>query len=98
LYARHLNARYTTGFNPCRFIIATNGLNLLAGYWDQERPLLDLKTDDLKIGTKAADDLLGFCNVGILQTHARTYFSKIPLLVREPSTFISDRQQAAILR
>ena len=77
LYARHLNARYTTGFNPCRFIIATNGLNLLAGYWDQERPLLDLKTDDLKIGTKAADDLLGFCNVGILQTHARTYFSKI---------------------
>lgn len=32
LYARHLNQRYPTNLNPSRFVLATNGKTLLAGF------------------------------------------------------------------
>lgn len=77
LYARHLNSRYTTGLNPCRFIIATNGVNLLAGYWDQETPELDVAVADLNPGTEATEKLISFCHASILANHSSIYFSKI---------------------
>jgi len=77
LYARHLNSRYTTDLNPCRFIIATNGVNLLAGFWDQETPELDLLVADLNQGTEATEKLINFCHASILASHSSIYFSKI---------------------
>lgn len=79
LYARHINTRYPSGLNPCKFIIATNGTNLLAGYWDQDQPALDLKVADLNVGTKPTEDLITFCGVGVLQTHARDFASRLPI-------------------
>jgi|SRR5208283_506165 len=32
LYARHLNQKYPTDCNPCRFILSTNGAELLFGH------------------------------------------------------------------
>ena len=80
LYARHLNSRYPTDLNPCRFVIATNGKNLLAGYWDQELPELDIQVADLHIGTKATEELVQFCQARVLESHSSTYFSKIHIV------------------
>ncbi len=80
LYARHLNSRYPTDLNPCRFVIATNGTNLLAGYWDQEVPELDIQVADLLIGTKATEELVKFCQARVLESHSSTYFSKIHIV------------------
>jgi hypothetical protein len=77
LYARHLNARYTSGLNPCKFVIASNGITLLAGYWDQDKPVLQKNVDDLRIGTKDLDDLIAFCGFGVLQSLALEFHSKI---------------------
>ena len=79
LYARHLNTRYPTGVNPCRFVIATNGNTLLAGYWDQEAPVLTLDVSDLRIGTTATDQLVGFCHASVIRAHADTYFRKVQI-------------------
>jgi hypothetical protein len=77
LYARHLNSRYPTDLNPCKFIIATNGVNLLAGYWDQETPELDVAVADLNPGTEATERLISFCHASVLVNHSSIYFSKI---------------------
>jgi len=34
LYARHLNSGYPSGFNPCNFVLASNGERILFGKWD----------------------------------------------------------------
>ncbi len=77
LYARHLNARYFTGLNPCKFVLATNGIDLLAGYWDQEQPSLEVHVDDLKTGTSAMDKLIELCGHAALEAHARDFLSRI---------------------
>lgn len=80
LYARHLNSRYPTDLNPCRYVIASNGVNLLAGYWDQEVPELDLLISDLLPGTAELEKLIGFCNSQILQNHSDLNFHKIQIV------------------
>ena len=34
LYARHLNAQYKSGVNPCHFVLSCNGKALAYGTWD----------------------------------------------------------------
>ena len=80
LYARHLNSRYPTDLNPCRFVLATNGITLLAGYWDQEVPELDINISDLHIGTDSTDKLIAFCQAHVLESHSSTYFNKVRVL------------------
>jgi hypothetical protein len=77
LYARHLNTRYPSGLNPCKFVVATNGVDLLAGYWDQEKPLLEVRADDLKNGTSDLDKLIELCGHTALEVHAREFLGRI---------------------
>jgi hypothetical protein len=71
LYARHLNAGYQTGLNPCRYVLATNGHTLLAGYWDQAQPAHTLQVDDLKTGVPALATLVGFCGAMVMEALAQ---------------------------
>ena len=50
LYARHLNQLYPTNLNPTRFVLATNGKTLLAGFWDSP-PVLELQVPNLRLGS-----------------------------------------------
>lgn len=52
LYARHLNQKYPSDFNPCRFVAATNGHTIIAGTWDSG-PTLTLLHQDLQPGSSA---------------------------------------------
>jgi|GEM_PF-1087636 len=78
-YARHLNLNYPHGINPCRFIIGTNGRTLLAGYWDQDQPVITLDVEDLGVGSAAVEQLAAFCGVNILHAHIEQALSHIKI-------------------
>jgi type I site-specific restriction endonuclease len=61
LYARHLNQNYATDLNPCRFIVCTNGRELLFGHWDSS-PILELSVNDLRPGTAEFSKLTESCH------------------------------------
>lgn len=39
LYSHELNSLFPTGFNPCKYVIASNGIDLWYGLSDQSQPL-----------------------------------------------------------
>jgi hypothetical protein len=91
LYARHLNSKHPSGINPCRFVLATNGQTLLAGYWDQDHPELEIITGDLAVGTRASDSLLKFCQYGVLEEHARQTLAHVrPKLGIKPASLVGN--------
>jgi len=45
LYATEINKLYQNNFNPCKYIIATDGNGLLAGYWDEGKELYNIPFD-----------------------------------------------------
>ena len=69
LYAQHLNQKYRTGVNPCRFVMACNGARILFGYWDA-KPVFDELIDDLVIGGQALERLKSLCGQAVLGAHA----------------------------
>ncbi len=63
LYAHALNRRFRSSINPCNFVLATNGVRILAGKWDDHQPSIDCLVTDLVVGSdKLAQlqHLLGF--------------------------------------
>ena len=57
LYAHALNKRYPAKINPCELILATNGLEIMAGRWDSASPVLSGLVKDLVIGSVLLDRL-----------------------------------------
>ncbi|MEO8557454.1 MAG: type I restriction enzyme HsdR N-terminal domain-containing protein [Rhodospirillales bacterium] len=78
LYARHLNSRYPTGFNPCLYVLASNGVRLLGGFWDQDQPSFDCGIGDLQVESKLLNDLVQLCGLNTLFRHADALALKIP--------------------
>lgn len=46
LYASELNRKFEKDVNPCQLIIASDGLSLIAGFWDQATPLFNIETSN----------------------------------------------------
>lgn len=69
LYAQFLNQRYPTGLNPAHFVLATNGIEILAGYSDAE-PLIAGRVADLAAQTQFLTALQAFCDDRILDLYA----------------------------
>ena len=69
LYARHLNAEYKSGLNPCHFVLASNGKRLAYGAWDTNQCKIG-DIADLKLGTTELDALIKFCHHRVLLAHA----------------------------
>jgi hypothetical protein len=69
LYARHLNAEYKSGINPCHFVLACNGKQLAYGAWDTNKyHIFDI--DALQLGSNALQGLIRFCHHRVLAAHA----------------------------
>jgi len=83
LYAAYLNQNYPTGINPANFLLATNGIDFLFGYWDSQ-PILAGKIGDLRPQSQLMSDLRELCGRQILDYHALKCLnasnSKKPLL------------------
>src|SRR5580658_363327 len=69
LYARHLNQAYPADFNPCRFVLATNGHTVLFGCWDST-PLETSNVHDLRLGSRELEELRKRCHARVLDAHA----------------------------
>jgi hypothetical protein len=69
LYARQLNQSYPPDVNPCRFLISTNGTDLLFGIWDAN-PIFSLLVRNLRVGSNDLESLQRHCNADQLEAHA----------------------------
>jgi hypothetical protein len=69
LYAQHINQNYPKDVNPCRFILVSNGKQLLFGYWDS-MPALSVDVADLRVGSDDLARLKACCSTALLETHA----------------------------
>lgn len=78
LYARHLNEDYKSGVNPCKFILACNGVDLAYGTWDSNAATM-VKVADLRIGSNDLEALQRFCHHRLLAAHAAQFLAAIRL-------------------
>ncbi|SDR79311.1 S1 RNA-binding domain-containing protein [Winogradskyella sediminis] len=58
LYANEINSSFPNKINPCIYIIASNGKQLIAGHWDTETPLFNLKQENYNISDEAFSVLI----------------------------------------
>lgn len=58
LYAGELNHSFPHNLNPVKYIIATNGVEILVGYNDQTSPLLRFKCDELDYYSESFNQIL----------------------------------------
>lgn len=71
LYAAEINASYPKGVNPCERIFATDGLSILAGFWDQGNPILELAEDDFDSLSPKFDEFLNFASHSVVRRRAK---------------------------
>lgn len=58
LYATEINSSFPSRINPCIHILATNGHELVAGYWDSETPQFDINQENYNISNEKFSDLI----------------------------------------
>jgi hypothetical protein len=112
LYAGEINRSFPAGLNPCSVVLATNGVELLAGHWDAS-PEITTTIEELKVGSSVLDVLIGLCGNDALDKIAQPLSERLrsadfrrpfnhgagqaQILSRiEPNTFAADL--APILR
>lgn len=78
LYARHLNAEYKSGLNPCHFVLSCNGKQLAYGAWDTNH-CQTVEIDVLQIGSNDLEKLIRFCHHRVLIAHAARCLSAVRL-------------------
>ncbi|MBH0311079.1 S1 RNA-binding domain-containing protein [Alcaligenes faecalis] len=77
LYAAEINASYARNINPCARIIATDGLVLLAAFWDQSEPILHLKKEDFTNISEKLASLIEFASILKIKSAAASILSSI---------------------
>ncbi|MEW7008129.1 type I restriction enzyme HsdR N-terminal domain-containing protein [Lentilitoribacter sp. EG35] len=78
LYAHEVNRAYPNNVNPCQLVIGTNGKSIKVGYWDSD-PKLNVRVEDLLVGTKALQDLQELCSYSVLSSFANDVTAKLRL-------------------
>ena len=58
LYATELNSIFPHKTNPAKFVLATNGIEMLFGYFDQDKPKVNVKCNELSIYSEELDKIL----------------------------------------
>ncbi len=88
LYALELNALYPKALNPCERIIASDGIQLYAGFWDQAEPMIRLNVSDFVVSSELFAELLKFSSRSALQTRAKAF----SVGIRKSATFFKPVQ------
>lgn len=58
LYSTEVNSSYPKDLNPANFIISTNGLKTIAGYWDDNEPAFNFEISECEITHPQFSDFL----------------------------------------
>jgi len=78
LYALELNKKFESGVNPCQCLIATNGVELYAGYWDSQAAI-KCHVSELAVGSKTLAELQELVGFGSLDSFAKQTNAQIRL-------------------
>ena len=71
LYAAEVNAMYPTGLNPCARVIATDGGKIVAGYWDQKEPQIELQASSVSSIDADFEKLVALAGVQVVSAAAQ---------------------------
>ncbi|RUV39557.1 S1 RNA-binding domain-containing protein [Mesorhizobium sp. M7A.F.Ca.MR.148.00.0.0] len=82
LYASELNAIHPSGLNPASRVIASNGNQLLAGWHDQAKPVLDISFDQIDRYSPQMSELIKLFGSVTLEKY---YTSLLPVI--KPSRY-----------
>ena len=58
LYATEINASYMSEFNPCRWLLVSDGENIRAYNWDSSEPVISVSANDLNPLNQGLEDLI----------------------------------------
>jgi hypothetical protein len=75
LYATELNAIHPSGLNPAHRVIASDGKRLLAGWYDQAMPVLEISYDEIEPYSPQMDKLVTLFGAVTLDKY---YMSLLP--------------------
>ena len=67
LYAAEVNAIYRPGVNPLTKVVATNGVRLVAGAWDHEKPQITMSHAEFSASSQRMAELHDFMGRASLQ-------------------------------
>lgn len=70
LYASEINSSYQRNVNPCERVIATDGINLIASFWDQADPLIRIKRDQFHPASVEFANFLEFASKASIKRRA----------------------------
>ncbi len=79
LYAHALNKRFKANINPCRYVFATNGVDFLAGRWDQETPEVEGQVAQLVVGSDILSRLQQLISISELERVAKVDSASLKL-------------------
>lgn len=88
LYATEINSMHPEDINPCKYIIACDGLLLKAGYWDSQ-PSFEIKTSEWNEVNSEFSKFIDIFNRKALKAHSDTINS----LVRKNTVFTKPLYQ-----
>ncbi len=77
LYAHELNALYPKSLNPCERIVASDGRKLVAGFWDQADPEIEVDVADFVVTSEKFARLQQFASRSTAQARASALNSQI---------------------
>jgi len=89
LYAAEVNAIFRPGINPLTKVVATNGVTLLAGTWDHEKPQITMAYAEFSASSERMAELHGLIGRATLQRdYARVNASIRPSRLWKPRRMI----------
>ena len=77
LYASELNAYYPRGVNPCQKVVATDGLKILAGYWDDSINYIEISPEELTAAHPSFDNFMQFAAHSSIKKSAKDILRSI---------------------
>ena len=84
LYAAEINALYSTGLNPCARVVATDGSKILAGFWDQTKPEIELMASSVSSIDADFEKLVALVGIQAVSTAAQ----EVLKLASKGATFV----------
>lgn len=88
LYATEINSKFKKRLNPCNKIIVTDGIEVMAGYWDTEQDYIKFKVENIDPTDIVFAQFLDFASKTTVEIHSKEILKDI----KKGSTFIKPTQ------
>ncbi|MDQ6469214.1 type I restriction enzyme HsdR N-terminal domain-containing protein [Flavobacterium sp. LHD-80] len=77
LYSAEINRFFEDEINPCKYIIACDGLSFLAGTWDNAKPAFNLTTQNWEVGNDEFSSFFNMFSKDSIERHSTEIRTKI---------------------